>query len=178
MAIVQRAKAVQPAGARRLDFARQVARHSSLATKKLRETERKGKVVLRILIISEIKPLPITTIIRVGQLPTSSSSPGPHPRRWKNCQIEIHHDRAFNCGDNEGRIFFALLYGTRNWCGQQQGGLAGHATWAHIIVNIINITIATLLNIIDIAILIPILITIIVNVSRMCLSTRQGHAHR
>ena len=48
MAIVQRAKAVQPAGARRLDFARQVVRHSSLATKKLRETERKGKVVLRI----------------------------------------------------------------------------------------------------------------------------------
>ena len=72
--------------------------------------------------------------------------------------------------------FLQFCVGQENWCGQQ-GGLAGHATWARIIVNIINITIATPLNIIDIAILIPILIIIIVNVSRMCLSTRQGHAH-
>ena len=35
----------------------------------------------------------------------------------------------FNCGDNEADVFFAVLRGNKNWCGQQ-GGLAGHATWA------------------------------------------------
>ena len=35
----------------------------------------------------------------------------------------------FNCGDNEADVFFAVLRGKENWCGQQ-GGLAGHATWA------------------------------------------------
>ena len=61
MAIVQRAKAVQPAGARRLDFAGQVARQSSLATRKLREAEKErksGGLGYKSLLISRPYPSP------------------------------------------------------------------------------------------------------------------------